>query len=117
MSSNDESVARIERHGDVRVVAPKVPLRREHLEDLQSAIGQSLDRVALIVIDLSHVGLIDGSGLEWLLAMDDTAASRGGCVRLCGAADLCSDILRITSVGSRLHVADNLTECLAEMAI
>jgi anti-anti-sigma regulatory factor len=67
-------------------------------------------------MDLSDTPLIDGSGLEWILTVDELCCRRGGCLRLCNVGELCQDILRITAVGASVQQFDDLTIALGSFA-
>ena len=107
----------IERHGAITVVRPSGPLRAESVADLDQQVKATLTGgVANVVIDLSETPLIDGAGLEWLLAVDEYCCRRGGCVRLCRTGELCQDILRITAVGATFQTFGDLTHALGSFA-
>lgn len=108
---------RIERHGAVTVLRPAGPLRGDSIEPLAEEVRPLLaGGMPYIVIDLTETPLIDGSGLEWILNLDDTCCRRGGCVRLCGVGELCRDILRITAIGTSVQQFDDLTTALGSFA-
>jgi anti-anti-sigma factor len=110
-------MAQIERQGAVTVVRPDAPLQAEAIESIAPRLDAELaGGVPLVVVDLTGTPLIDGRGLEWLLDLDDSCGRRGGCVRLCGAGELCRDILRVTGVGKRMQQFDDRTGALASFA-
>lgn len=110
-------MGRLERHGAVSVVRPTSPLREDSVEDWNRELKPMLaGGLPQVVIDLSETPLIDGAGLEWILGLDEQCCRRGGCVRICGAGELCRDILRITSVGSTVQQFEDLTTALASFA-
>ena len=110
-------MSRLVRHGAVTVLRPSGPLRAEAIESLDKEIQPMLSGgVPYIVVDLTETPLIDGAGLEWILTLDETCCRRGGCVRICGAGELCRDILRITSVGLSVQQFDDLTVALGSFA-
>ncbi len=110
-------MTRLDRHGAVSVIRPSGPLRHDIVPSLDELIRPALSGgVPSIVIDLSETPLIDGAGLEWILELDEHCCQRGGCVRLCGAGELCRDILRITTVGSTVQQFDDLTLALGSFA-
>lgn len=110
-------MSRLDRHGAVMVLRPSGALRVEAVESLDQQIRPTLSGgVPYIVLDLAETPLIDGAGLEWVLALDETCCRRGGCVRICGAGELCRDILRITAVGSTVQQFDDLTAALGSFA-
>jgi anti-sigma B factor antagonist len=101
------------RHGGVLVIKPKGALREDTIVSLHAeVIRETRGGLPLIAIDLSDTQLIDGAGLDWILALDDQAGQRGGAVRLCNACDLCQDLLRITVAGEQLDHFDSLVDAL-----
>lgn len=110
-------MSRLDRHGAVSVLRPNGPLRGETLDPLEEKLRPLMSGgVPYLVIDLSETPLIDGAGLEWLLDLDETCCRRGGCVRIANAGELCSDILRITTVGATVQQFDDLTAALGSFA-
>ena len=107
----------LNRHGAVTVLRPTGPLRAEAIEALDEQLQPLFTGgVPYIVIDLSETPLIDSAGLEWVLDLDEACCRRGGCVRICGAGELCRDILRITAVGATVQQFDELTIALGSFA-
>lgn len=110
-------MSRLDRHGAVVVLRPTGPVRSEAIRALDDQIHPTLlGGVPYIVLDLSESPLIDGAGLEWILDLDEHCCRRGGCVRICGACELCRDILRITTVGSTVQQFEDLTAALGSFA-
>ena len=110
-------MTRLDRHGAVTTVHLTGPLRGDSINDWdQSLRSMLLGGLPYVVVDLSETPLIDGAGLEWLLDLDEFCCRRGGCVRICGAGDLCRDILRITAVGSSVQQFEDLTTALGSFA-
>ena len=107
----------LKRHGSVTVLHPKGPLRHDNIGDFDEQLRHSISGgVPQIVIDLSDTALIDGAGLEWILDLDQRCCRRGGCVRLCGVGELCSDLLRITCVGANIQKFEDLEAALGSFA-
>ncbi len=103
----------VSRHGGVLVLKPKGALREDNLVSLHAeVVSETRGGLPLIAIDLSDTQLIDGAGLDWMLALDEQCGQRGGGVRLCNAGDLCHDLLRITIVGEQLDHFDSLVDAL-----
>jgi len=106
----------ITRQGHVTVITMNQPLRQDAVDDVSRQIAEILeDGIPSMVVDLSQTPLIDGAGLQWLEDLDMEAADRGGCVRLCRANELCSDILRMTGVGDRLDHFPTLPAAMASL--
>ncbi|MEM1068828.1 MAG: STAS domain-containing protein [Planctomycetota bacterium] len=110
-------MTRLDRHGAVTVVHPTGPLRSDSMIDWNEQLDAMLSGgLPYVVVDLTETPLIDGSGLEWLVDLDDVCCRRGGCLRVCGAGELSRDILRITAVGSTIQQFDDLTSALGSFA-
>lgn len=110
-------MARIEKHGSVYVVRCDGPLRADTITPLEEMItGKLTGSVPAIIVDFSDTPLMDGSGLEWLLDLNDECCRRGGCLRLCRVGELCEDLLRITGVGSSIESFPDLTTALGSFA-
>ncbi|TWT93982.1 STAS domain-containing protein [Stieleria varia] len=107
----------IERHGTITVLRPSGPVRCDTVSPLNEMVSSHLGGgVPLMVIDFSAAPLIDGAGLEWLLCLSENISRRGGCMRICGVNELCSDLLRITGVGDRIETLPDLTSALGSFA-
>jgi len=103
----------ITRRNRTLVVEIDKPLRQDEIDYLMPQIESAMQSgVPQLVIDLSATPLIDGQGLEWLEALDDLCGELGGCVRLCGAGELCSDILRVTGMDQRLERFETLPQAM-----
>lgn len=110
-------MSNIERHGAITVLRPDGPFRVEDLEEIDEDIRPHLvGGVPQVIVDMSDTPLIDGAGLEWILALDEECCRRGGCVRLCGVGELCRDVLRITGVGSSVQQFGDLSSALSSFA-
>jgi len=110
-------MATITHHGAVTVLRPDGPLRAEAIEAIDRLLQPVITGgVPYLVMDLSDTPLIDGSGLEWILTVDELCCRRGGCLRLCNVGELCQDILRITAVGASVQQFDDLTIALGSFA-
>jgi anti-anti-sigma factor len=110
-------MATIERRGSITVLRPDRALQRDSLDELTEKMGNAVRAgIPVVVVDLTETPLIDGAGLEWLLDLDEDCCDRGGDVCLCGANELCSDILRITGVGSSMKQFSDLTSALGGFA-
>jgi anti-anti-sigma factor len=110
-------MSRIDQHGAVLSLCPNASIGADTIDELDDALRQNQGiGIPQLVIDLSETPLVDSAGLEWILSLDEAYGKRGGCVRLCGATELCRDILRITDVGSRIQHFGNLAEALGSFA-
>ena len=107
----------MERKGAITVLHPSGPLRAENVASYDEQLRPMLSGgLPYVVIDLSDTPLIDGDGLEWILALDEACCQRGGCVKICSACELCRDVLRITSVGASVQQFEELTLALGSFA-
>lgn len=106
-------MSQINHRQGITIVHVDKPLRQDEIKTLQSRIELSGDVLRNVIVDLTQTPLIDGVGLEWLEQLDSDCVRLGGCVRLCGAGELCSDILRVTGVDERLERYQSLSAALA----
>lgn len=107
-------MSNVNRQGVVTVVEVDQPLRQDEA-DLVSLqlVGLESGGIPRVVVDLSQTALIDGAGLQWLEDLDWRASESGGSVRLCGANELCGDILRMTGMDDRLEQYETLSDAMA----
>ncbi len=92
----------VEKQGAVDVIRCGVPLQRNQLTELQTAIHACLGHgQPLVVLDLTEAAFADGKGLETLLDLQDECERLGGSVKLASAGPLMEDVLRVTGVGDR----------------
>ena len=91
---------RVESQGAVDVVKPLAPLNQESAKELVETIRCELtDGQPMLVLDMSDIPMIDSAGLEALLDCQVMLQQRGGVMKLSAIPQLCSEVLRITSVG------------------
>jgi anti-anti-sigma factor len=107
----------VERRGTVLVIRPDRPLQGTTIDEIRERVDSMLSHgTPLIVVDLAETPLFDGSGLEWILDLDERCATLGGCLRVCHVNELCRDIFRMTGVGETLIAYDDLTTALGSFA-
>ena len=95
---------RIESQGAVDLIHLDGPLTQENVEQLQETISAGLGGgLPMIVLDMTHVPLLDSAGLEALLDAEEAVSRRGGILKLAGLSPLCQEVLRITDVGSHFQ--------------
>jgi len=95
----------MERQGAVEVVAPHGPLNHETAGGLRDTFVKLYDEgLPMVVINMSHVALVDSVGLETILDLNDELHQRGGALKLAGLSPLCQDILRVTGVAEHLEI-------------
>jgi anti-anti-sigma factor len=106
------------RQGAVDVVTGGGPLHRESLDAARDALAACLCAAPpRVVFDMEHVLLVDGDGLELLLDTQDVCAARGGSLHLARPNALCRDILRVTGVGERFEVFDDVTLAVGSFSV
>lgn len=96
------------KQGAVEVIRGDEPLNIDRIaavEELLEACEHSGQ--PRIVFDLSHVPLIDSSGLELLLDLRDRCLQKGGAVKLASPNHLCNEILQITGLAEKFEVLDD----------
>ena len=103
--------------GAVRIVTGRGPL---HLET-QSAAKRAFDVAAAggtprIIFDMDQLLLINGVCLEMLLALQAGYAAKGGGLNLVRPNVLCRDILRITGVGPRFDIYEDVASAAGSYA-
>ena len=87
------------RQGAVDVVSGDQPLTNDNVESARRTLRECTQTgQPRIVFDLRKIPIIDSAGLEMLLDVQDECVRRGGRIQLCGASQLCRDILRVTNV-------------------
>jgi len=102
-------VIRVETQGAVDVLQVDGTLNAEQTTELAAALEQVTKAGApMVVCDLSEVQLIDSAGLEWLLDAADEISLGGGTMKLAGTTPLVADILRVSGVGQRFEMFDNV---------
>lgn len=92
------------KQGAISVVIGSDPLTSEHIPNAQRALEECLaDGQPRAVLDMQGVALIDSSGLELLLDIQDAFESRAGSLKLAATSGLCREILAITGIASRFE--------------
>jgi anti-anti-sigma factor len=93
------------KQGAVDVVSGDDPLSADYvprvLRLLQECGAQGQPRA---VLDLDRVPLIDSTGLEMLLDVQEDFQRRGGTVKLAVRSALCREILAVTGVGGHFEI-------------
>lgn len=110
-------MADVNRHGAVDVVSVDQPLTGDEAQNVSARIERCLGAgQPQVVLDLSGVPLIDSQGLEYLLELHEQFQLRGGLLKLAGANELCRDVLRITGVGERFELHDDVDAAVGSFA-
>ena len=93
------------KQGAVDVVSGDDPLSADYvprvLRLLQECGAKGQPRA---VLDLDRVPLIDSTGLEMLLDVQEDFQRRGGTLKLAVRSPLCREILNVTGVGGHFEV-------------
>ena len=99
---------RTETQGAVDVLQLDGSLNVDKAEELASTLATIVTAGApMVVLDLSHVQVIDSDGLESLLDSADLVSKYGGTVKLAAPTPLVADILRLSGVGKRFEIFGN----------
>lgn len=97
-----------ESQGAVEVVTPQVALNHENVEQLSAAFNdKSFAGQPMVVLDLSHVPLVDSAGLELLIDIQQQLRDSAGFLKLAGLTQLCADIFRVTGLTERFETYDD----------
>jgi anti-anti-sigma factor len=95
--------------GVVTYLTPDDSLTENNLEALKNSIEENEENGPTnIVIDLSHVPLLDSSGLEFLLDLSTQLRESGGSLRVAHANSLCRDILAVTRLDQTIPVCEDV---------
>jgi anti-sigma B factor antagonist len=90
--------------GAVDVVQMGGPLNHENAEQLVETVQSGLaEGQPMVVLDMSDVTLLDSAGLDALLDSRDVVLLKGGTVKLAAITQLCTEVLRVTEVGSHFE--------------
>lgn len=98
----------VEQQGAVEIVACGVALNADNAEELKETVQSRLLHQPQFVLDFTDVSVVDSSGLEALLDVQDQVEGLGGAVKLAVVGRLCEDALRITGVGRRFEKFDTI---------
>ena len=91
--------------GAVDVITGGDRISGEHVAELAELLeGRLVHGQPLIVLDLQGVALIDSSGLELLLDVQERCQRMGGALKLASAGSLCREVLKATGVGARFEI-------------
>jgi len=99
--------------GAVQVIDGSEPLSADHVDEVSGLFEACLtDGQPMVVFDLAKVPLLDSTGLELLLDVQENYQQRGGALKLAAANHLCNDILTATGVGDRFEIYHNVTDAV-----
>lgn len=106
------------KQGAVEVIAGRDSLNGEACGDLNGLVeGLLRQGQPRVVVDLARVPLMDGTGLEWLLDLEDQCRRRGGAVKLAAPSPLCRDILTVTGLDEQFEVFDAVLDAVGSFAL
>ena len=93
------------KQGAVDVIAGDGPIKVEFIESLSELFEECLaEGQPRVVMNLENVPLIDSSGLELLLDIQENYQQRGGALKLAAANPLCQEILELTEVNQHVEL-------------
>ncbi len=93
-----------ESQGAVELLAPEVALNHENAEQLYRAMTERVFAgQPMVVLDMSHVPLVDSAGLETLLDVQQTLRESAGALKLAGLSPLCQDVFLATGLSERFE--------------
>jgi anti-sigma B factor antagonist len=91
--------------GAVDVISGGDRIAGEQVAELASVIEKQLERgQPQVVLDLQGVAVIDSSGLELLLDVQEKCQRMGGALKLAGMGAVCREVLKATGVGSKFEI-------------
>ncbi len=93
------------KQGAIQVIAGTAPLNVENVSAARSTLDDCLKEGHFrAVLDMQGIALIDSSGLELLLDIQDAFEQRAGTLKLAAPNALCREIFAVTGVGSRFEI-------------
>ena len=99
---------KFESQGAVEVVTPELAITQENAEQLLTAIAEkSFDGQPMVVLDMTHVPMIDSAGLEALLDVQQALRESAGLLKLSGLTQLCADVFRVTGLAERFETFED----------
>ena len=99
--------------GTVSVVNGPDAIIASNCDAVRSVLSECVSRgQPRLVLNLNHVPLIDSAGLDLLLEISERCMDRGGSMQLAAPNALCADILRITGVGERFVIFEDVSDAV-----
>lgn len=90
--------------GAVDVVGGGDRISGDQVAELAEVLDSCLERgQPQVVLDLNTVALIDSAGLELLLDTQEKYQRLGGALKLANSGALCSEVFKVTGVGTRFE--------------
>jgi anti-anti-sigma factor len=107
----------IEKNGVVSILRSDRPLNCESVESACESSAKCLSGARLrVVVDFSHIPLLDSQGLEWLLNTHEKCASTGGRMVIAAASPLCRDIIAVTRVADCCEIYNDLLSAIGSLS-
>ncbi len=93
------------RQGAIDVIGGGDRISGDYVAELAVMLEGCLKRgQPRVVLDLQGVALVDSAGLELLLDTHEECQRMGGAMKLANPGALCSEVLKVTGVGTRFEV-------------
>jgi anti-anti-sigma factor len=91
--------------GAVDVITGGDRISGEYVEELQALLEARLDRgQPQIVLDFQSIAVVDSSGLELLLDIQEKCQRMGGALKLANLSALCREVMKATGVGAKFEM-------------
>lgn len=98
-----------EDHGPVSVLTMSGSLTADQVDAFGRAVEDRFSAgIRHVVLDMTHVGLVDSAGLEKMLWLSSQLDRRGGRLRLVGLDDTVSRILAVTRLERKFDVHESI---------
>ena len=106
------------RQGAVDIVGGAERINADSVGVLERVFDEYLEEgQPQMVLDMQGVALIDGTGLELLLDVQERCQRRGGALKLAAPNPLCTEILKVTGVGPRFEIYDDASAAVRSYLI
>jgi anti-anti-sigma factor len=100
-------------HGAVTVLKPVGAVTSDDADALyQRLIEVSRQSLGRVVLDASAVPFIDSRGLEVLLDFNDTMATSGRALKLCGLTDVVREALELTELAASFEEFEDVNSAV-----
>jgi anti-sigma B factor antagonist len=82
-------------------------------EHIKSAVASLVNQgQSQLILDLSHVGFMDSSGLGVILFSKRTCDEAGGSLSICGLQSYVNNLINLTNLHKTVNVYPNVDEAL-----
>ena len=104
----------IEKQGDIHVVAIEGQLIVSNRQDLKLKMLEELEGGARkFLVDFTHTGYIDSSGLGVLVSLSKKIREQGGELRLAGLNEDLRTLFELTKLDTLFQITDSREQALA----